>query len=736
MRRYLSFVLGVALIAGCEEGPEQIYKPLPDNFNPEMYNGRTAGGHVETGTQDFTWSTSGKQEDTAKICEGDEQAKRWAKMVKEPIIPTRGAGGIDLRGNPEWTGLTLDDAQQILCQASPWDDGLAYWGDNAEMVVIYDTKTRVIDRLYLLPGYEGTIEAGGYVVALNQQVMKDAAPVIGPTTNQDMLRKLNIAMLKKYRPEVKNPDQRDCVALGTCYVEDWYTSKRFRLLDLMLDFDMEPETERITGLGINLIRDFDFAKNPATFVSSPMPAAGLPPVPLIKTSTGCALTLGVPWSHVTGKCMDIDPEAKALVRPVWSNEALGADMGSMYLYLERPSLAADAVIPDTTTKAAATDVVAAIEFNQFHKGPLSISRNTLFAAYFARVVAAVQALLPSVDMTAKLANLKPYGDGTQLTLGPRRIEDCNETPCEQTTLTKRVRQLVEDEVKAAGLTLPDAIKNEKNFFVEPFMRELIKTFNDDKEPTSSELHTYVTSESAQILVLRLLRQIGGEHYTLFVYYDNLGDQVIYVYFKKGARRAEKALLADAKDMQYDKKQGDGIFRLWNLANSPRIGLGKKMLPSKTMPATQKAVVKVNTMPQVEALVNYLPQSGLSGFGIPIEGKRDKFVPTAYFGFPGTAVGASFYADKNGPIKAVSSSSFYDKLDFCGLKFGLYDKVTDQIPTLPSTCDFILSYSENGKYITGISTYVDSPDPALKMGLRMWVTDGRMDGAYYWAEQGQ
>lgn len=732
MRRYLCWVAALGLfglVAGCEEGPEQIYKPLPDNFDPKKYNGIDASEHVAKGDQPFAWETSGLQEDTSKICEADELAKRWAKMVKEPIVPTRGIGGLDLRGKPEWAGLTVDDAQQTLCQAYVYSDGMVYWGDNAELIAFYDSKNRLIDRLVTLTGYEGTISAGGYVIANNQSITKDGKPLIN-ATSEASLRAMNTALLKVFRPEVKNPEQRDCVALNTCYVMDWYTLKRFVFNDLMLDFAVTPE-DRIDHIGVNLYRNFDFEKNPLKFESSPMPPAGLPPVPKIDAGA-CKPTLGEKWSHITQNCLGIDPEAKALVRPVWSNETLLVDMGGLALYLSRPSLKPDAVLDDTISKADPNDVIIGMFVGTTYEGDIHISRDTLYTGYLARVAASVQALLPTVDMTAQFANLKPKGDGTLLLLGTQKIEDCNASPCEDATLTIHVRKLVEDEIKLAGLTVPDAIKLDPNYFVEPLLRELMKMFNADTEPTEAEAYVYLGSESAQVLYITLLRQFNSDRYAVRTAYDNKADQLAYLFFKKGAMRTEHVLFKDAEDWQYDNTQGDGVFRLWNLANSPRLGLGKSLLPETIFPLTQKALVKVNVMPQAKALVAYHKQDTLSGFSIPVEGKRDKFVSAAYYGFSGNVVGASIWADEKGPILAVSSGSFYDKLEFCGVKVGLYDQLAPLIPALPSTCDFILSYSENGKFLTAISTYVQQTP--LKMGLRLWITAGRVDSAYYWVEQ--
>ena len=83
-------------------------------------------------------------------------------------------------------------------------------------------------------------------------------------------------------------------------------------------------------------------------------------------------------------------------------------------------------------------------------------------------------------------------------------------------------------------------------------------------------------------------------------------------------------------------------------------------------------------------------------------------------------------------KGVHVDVFYDKLDFCGFKVGLYEEIAPLLQSLPDSCERILSFSENGKFLSGLSTYVQ--ETPFKIGVRLWITAGRVDGAYYWAEE--
>jgi hypothetical protein len=740
MRRVSVTILVAGILGACEEGPEQIYQPNPPNIDVSRFNGWRPVAFVATGDQPFTSTSSGQKTGTVKLCEADELAKRWSKMVKEPIVPTQGAGGINLKGNPVWSGLTIDQAQQQLCQAEVLGDGVVYWGDNAELIAWYDTTTRLLDRVATLTGYEGTLSAGPFEIANNKEIMKDGKPISDPTADT-VLRAMNIEFLKKFRPEVKNPESRDCVALSTCYVMSWYTLKRFVFNDLEIDFAVEPEG-RIDHIGINLKRSFEFTKNDVKFETTPMPTAGLPPMPKIAASATCQPTLGQTWDHIRSNCLGLDPEAKALAQPVWSNEGIFVDMGGLGVYMTR-NMPVDQIIPNDT-KAAPTDSIVGLSFNTSYEGRLLISRTNLLKAFFAGVVARVTGAVTTqgaeieTALTDAFAKITPVGDGTKLAVGTQKIQDCTSSPCVEATLTIRTREIVQSTVQKLAGSVPDTLKD-PNFYVEVWLTELLTIFNEGKAPTSSELYLYVGDETAQVMYGRLARRINGERYAVTVAYHNLSDQILVIFFRKGMIRPEKILYRDAELDKKNSPTKDGVFRLWDLAMSPRLGLAvQNFLPKqvddaarKTLDDMRKTILTVNLDQPTDILVNHHAAGGLSGFSIPLEGQRDVFVPADYYGFSGNVIGASIWATK-GIVRAVSSGTFYDKLDFCGVKVGLWDSAAELLQKVPLSCETIVSYSENGKMMTAVSTYVQQTP--YKIGLRLWITAGRIDAGYYWAEE--
>ena len=64
MRSIVRRFLGVGIVAGlfaagCEEGPDQIFKPLPDDYKPATVNGLDPANIKASGEQDFKFEQSG-----------------------------------------------------------------------------------------------------------------------------------------------------------------------------------------------------------------------------------------------------------------------------------------------------------------------------------------------------------------------------------------------------------------------------------------------------------------------------------------------------------------------------------------------------------------------------------------------------------------------------------------------------------------------------------------------------
>src|SRR5262249_19202748 len=103
---------------------------------------------------------SSEHGETARVatCSAEQQAAAPPRMVAQPIKAPRMYAGIDLAGGEDWTGLTIERAEETLCQptTSAADDNghtSVSWGgkgnSSGPVTVSYDDTTHQIDFVQL-----------------------------------------------------------------------------------------------------------------------------------------------------------------------------------------------------------------------------------------------------------------------------------------------------------------------------------------------------------------------------------------------------------------------------------------------------------------------------------------------------------------------------------------------------------------------------------------------------------
>src|SRR5438445_2313187 len=121
MRRHLVGMVmlsGLALCA-CEDGPNQTFKPAPAGAG-SAWGVVPSDGYAEAVNKDFNPVSGSKNSN--ELCTPIEKHAKWAWKVTQPITPA-GVGGINILGgtpeNTTYAGMTVDQAEQILCQSTP-----------------------------------------------------------------------------------------------------------------------------------------------------------------------------------------------------------------------------------------------------------------------------------------------------------------------------------------------------------------------------------------------------------------------------------------------------------------------------------------------------------------------------------------------------------------------------------------------------------------------------------------
>lgn len=180
MRRVLVPIVAASLwLAGCEEGPNQIF--TPNTGDPAQQNGQTPGEpFFQDGNQDYT-STAGTNdnEGRARFCSERENTRVIEALVQKPIVPDVELGGVPLRnpdgtplhadqlvGTPLWegdtliTGQTMIERENGLCDPTVYLNALT-WGPTNEVIAFINEETRLLEELAVTQDYLGTME-GAY----------------------------------------------------------------------------------------------------------------------------------------------------------------------------------------------------------------------------------------------------------------------------------------------------------------------------------------------------------------------------------------------------------------------------------------------------------------------------------------------------------------------------------------------------------------------------------------------
>jgi len=235
MKRFLG-ILAALSIAGlataCDDGPTSNYSPLPAGATAA--NGGVGRTNVDLVPKQKLGSSTAGANPLIK-CTPEKQRKTWASELAKPIIPPRGAAGLDGTKNLTYTGLSIDEVTDALCQGTDGslDSGAngTFFGEQGELQVNWSESTRLVTEFDMVSGYRGTmdftdpvtndkfsISLEGKPIQVNGQPMhwnwRDPAEINANTT------KLSNAMMRVYaKGIIPMGGDPDCAAAGRCVVE-------------------------------------------------------------------------------------------------------------------------------------------------------------------------------------------------------------------------------------------------------------------------------------------------------------------------------------------------------------------------------------------------------------------------------------------------------------------------------------------------------------------------------------
>ena len=742
MRRVVLGLISLLILGGCDR-PDQVYKSLPKGYDPLKGNGLGPIATHFTGTKGFKDETLTvvPTVPTTQVCTYPEVSAKQAQMVNEPIIPMKGAGGLDMTGGADWKGLTIDEVQSkdVLCQAGYYGDGVAAWGDNYELIVYFDTTTRLISDIVVTPGYMGTIAAGDYVLAVNEPIVKAGVKLDRgdgsdrDARTEDNMRALDRAFIKAFRPSL-DADQVDCVASGSCYIIMSGTLPVLVFMSVGTYVVLEPLQHRIVDLELSLKRPFRIG-------AGSVKVEGLQPTIYGSAAAGipdCLVTWGTQWKDLREKCMGDDPMAMATVQAANGYENIVVHMGGVLLYFERPGLANDEILPVTPVLDDG-DTVTIVSVNAEYEGDFSMPYSDILSIYKTNLDAIVRAEVPDLaaDASTGVDLLRTPDDPnlpTNVQHGyPDRLRpggvyavfcepDLDKTgkvyaTCYRDSAGRYPRPLVGELSSIVALTLGDKLTPrlaEASLYVQEFERALAEHFNG--KPILGDQNTMSPDAGApdRIYATTMLFT-GDDSYTVNAYYGGNDDRLHFLNFQSGATRMERVLLKDAKLPTVSDFAPSGVFTMQHLASSPRLGLGAtgKVTVDHQVLETRRALLNVDMgdTGTVQVLAPYLAASAVSGYWLPVTGPQDRFVPADFFRLYGNTIDAGFWmlpatpGSEDREVVAIQGNAFFGDVAFCGLqtRVGAYaSDLLSQIEAGGYSCNLIVRKTQNREFVSSIA----------------------------------
>ena len=334
-------------------------------------NGSGGGGGLGDGGAFVGSSTAGYDAgfggtNLNQLCTADQEKAVWSSLFSQAIAVPGVAGGIDIAGGystaPEghcasncvgasgyvagqpytydesketWTGTTVEQAEQILCQAVATlvyygETNTVGWGESLEFSAEYVVSSRQITDLLIEPGYAGGLVATNatatptspkgtaWNLSMNNLPLAKNGQAVDLSWNlndQQFISYINDfynALLDTYQPAF--PRDAECISAGHCstFIIPQEAAVNFPALNLTLYFGAPaspqpaPSTVDLMDVGLLKLLPFGTSSNLLKLDS-----AGVGPTATVVNIAGstntCTYQLGQQFKDFDSTCVQAHP---------------------------------------------------------------------------------------------------------------------------------------------------------------------------------------------------------------------------------------------------------------------------------------------------------------------------------------------------------------------------------------------------------------------------------------------
>lgn len=714
-------MVGAAVFAvGCEDGPTQIFTPLPEAANPSAMNGTTSGTPwVEPGDRGFDDIQQGDDLARGSFCSEAERTAQVEQMTTAPIIPNVSVGGVPLWGK-NGGQVSVDDLvgrpsldPSLFCEPTTIYSDAYAWGPASEVLALFDEETRLVTALVAFSGYLGKLEgtykdeAGAMVPVVLQtreylnvkgtNLTQHAGRAEQATKENSWLNHGKITavyrMLREtYFNEAPLPDDYDCVAEQLCDVQyenaddkvEQHTFINFVRLGVQLRFLPGGKLQYVILVPVN-VADFETA---GTIQLGTQTGIDFKYDSLMVD--GCAFGLGatpVSWRTFKERCLPENIRETALNQVQYDvhtmRDAVDVNFNGLALGFlrngEKPPLK-DGQRPDDDDYLYSVSFYRGLSAEVQEFNPYRLA--TVFAQKLsARLRDSIVATGASTPVSAHPFYDYPIDVPEGLTDGPsalRELSYVDEYGRPQEFIGSVVRQIWADydELTDEQRLMIDPRVRGEVYLIEPFVEAALEAFAAGAGADANSFR-FVAATDDQRWSLGYLhfRDAQGVPYRLFTNYK-LDQRAITAVMVERGQSAVDNFIDIWRDMVRAAIGGDYPYYMASdaaLRGNP-IGLagsGIHVLSADRQLDTLKVALDIDFPPDENTpaptqtlVVSGLPLSDRNGYLRQTAGESWEFVPAHVVRLNGKETAMTAYVGESGLIEALFVSLFKGPFSLC------------------------------------------------------------------------
>jgi hypothetical protein len=771
-----------ALLAGCEDGPDQALFPLQSQ--PPKVSGPPASDVFVAGdSKGFGDSVAEDDVGRAKFCAETEENALAQEMVVQPIVPDVSAGGL-----PLWAGnggaLYADDlvgarSEGKFCNPADTFANAFAWGPTQDVILVFDEETHLVSGVIVTQQYLGAMSghfqqgdgAAVDVAAKPRERLEIggtsldvyASRAQAPNEPRSWLNPVNVTKLYRMVRETffgaaPVPDDFDCVAAQICDLvytsanEDTPQVTVVTLQDSGVSIQFTPEGYA-DSIYLRPVRSAPFENGGALVFGAPdATQMGFGFQSQFRSDCLLDVDSAISWADFQTRCIASGDE-RALERVNYNvdtaRDAEAVEFNGVTLnFMHDPSLP---LLKDGE-RPAASDVLYSMGFSRLLPAPVAEFRPlTLGTLYKARLEQRLR--------SAVLGAAEPAPADPTPAVGPAPAPaPAAANPFSTFTLTvpftddtpQRIAELtapdgsswipgVIEQVGQLYASLTPEQKAEVDprvldpiYLIEPFVDAVLSAFSHGESDGPGAVKSFRNSDDKRTSVGQVSFRRDGVPYRLAALYNLNFGAITSVQVSRGESAIDRAIEAGraASTAPY--------FEASEMLGGSMLSLGSTAVHVDSVDRQLATLnVTVNNPAAPAQLIAQLQVSGspiqdVSGYMRQIRGERYEFVPSNEVDFFGKETFLVVWVRDDGTIGKVENRAFKGALELCpGLPISYGDDVQQQVLAWEQSvsaneyrdCELTFNYSENGNVLGDVTS----------IGNRVAITvvDGRAVTASVW-----